>query len=865
MVITHNLEAMNAQRQFNIVYTQKAKSTEKLSSGYRINRAADDAAGLSISEKMRRQIRGLTRGVQNVQDGISLCQVADGALNEVHSILGRMTELAVEAANGTNSDGDRGYINDEIQQLKQEMKHIFGNTSFNEKYIWRMPYIPGVERKPNEELDFQTYNVDVAGNVGGVAINNIRYTWNELGLVDKIDETSNTFKEDGTLKTHLDDGELLYLSYKKGETLDNITRHYFWKADQDGITINENASKKISWSTMGIDKSNITKGTYSFDYNGTTISFDIADGDDSIDDVIAGINGDNMSNISWQTVNAGSKMNPAVQVVSGQQPPEITQQNQASLLSPQWTIYADENGMQLKTGGVSDTLVQWKDLIITNGMNNPMVDFGTPSESSSDVTLDNEAVYRYKGDKSGFVLDFKVTDEISKQALIDSLDGANIKKQLNAKMDKVVVEQDGIKVTLLTNQMKLDVQNAIGRDFSTDTTFDVKSSWDGIKYAITIEGTKLDGTKNSVTYEYLYELTEDDLRNDIKNCKSYATTMAINDDDKRRLEKDVSDAEEREGLKRVGETLRSSLDFSEIGNALKKDILATEKSRDSSIATAIQSANSTIASSMSANGFSAISDATIEQLTSDMIEEYLQNKSITKTDIENQLTQNGIDKQVVPESNWDVLLGDILSSITSEGSAIENAKSTCEVMVANLEQEALDKAKKMLTSINTQVVAHKAEITSWGLQNQRSVMSKETVLDMIVDPPMKKLNLQAGPDEDKTIELKWKPLSLGILGMSGLSVESEDLAKVSLATIGRVIDEISEQRASFGAQQNRLEYTVDNENNIVENLTASESRIRDADLEKEMVIYAKHSILEQAGQSLMAQANQSKQGIASLL
>ena len=133
MVITHNLEAMNAQRQFNIVYTHKAKSTEKLSSGYRISRAADDAAGLSISEKMRRQIRGLTRGVQNVQDGISLCQVADGALNEVHSILGRMTELAVEAANGTNSDEDPGYINDEIQQLKQEMKHIFGNTSFNEK------------------------------------------------------------------------------------------------------------------------------------------------------------------------------------------------------------------------------------------------------------------------------------------------------------------------------------------------------------------------------------------------------------------------------------------------------------------------------------------------------------------------------------------------------------------------------------------------------------------------------------------------------------------------------------------------------------------------------------------------------------
>lgn len=750
MVITHNLEAMNAQRQFNIIYTHKAKSTEKLSSGYRISRAADDAAGLSISEKMRRQIRGLTRGVQNVQDGISLCQVADGALNEVHSILGRMTELAVEAANGTNSDEDRGYINDEIQQLKQEMKHIFGNTSFNEKYIWRMPYIPGVERKPNEELDFQTYNVDVAGNVGGVAINNIRYTWNELGLVDKIDETSNTFKEDGTLKTHLDDGELLYLSYKKGETLDNITRHYFWKADQDGITINENASKKISWSTMGIDKSNITKGTYSFDYNGTTISFDIADGDDSIDDVIVGINGDNMSNISWQTVNAGSKMNPAVQVVSGQQPPEITQQNQASLLSPQWTIYADENGMQLKTGGVSDTLVQWKDLIITNGMNNPMVDFGTPSESSSDVTLDNEAVYRYKGDKSGFVLDFKVTDEISKQSLIESLNGKSISKKFSANVDVINLEENGMKVKIRTDQIKFEMQNTLGRDFSQDTNLNVTSDWDGTYLKLNIESTRLDGTKNSVTYEY--ELDEEEIRDAIQKGGIIACYMAITDSDKTRLNQQMSAQEEKEGLKSVNEMFRMSLNF--------KDILAAAN-------------------------------------------------------------------------------GDI--------------------------QAAFDNAKNVLSSINTQTVAHKATITDWSLSNQKSVMSKETVLDMKVDPPMKKLNLQAGPDEDKTIELKWKPLSLGMLGMSGLSVESEDLAKVSLATIGRVIDEISEQRASFGAQQNRLEYTVDNENNIVENLTASESRIRDADLEKEMVIYAKHSILEQAGQSLMAQANQSKQGIASLL
>ena len=117
-IVTHNLTAMNTQRQFNINTSDKAKSMEKLSSGYRINRAADDAAGLSISEKMRNQIRGLNMGSKNTQDGISLCQVADGALAEVNSMLHRITELSVMAANDVNSDEDRHCIQDEINQMQ---------------------------------------------------------------------------------------------------------------------------------------------------------------------------------------------------------------------------------------------------------------------------------------------------------------------------------------------------------------------------------------------------------------------------------------------------------------------------------------------------------------------------------------------------------------------------------------------------------------------------------------------------------------------------------------------------------------------------------------------------------------------------
>ena len=131
MVVQHNMTAANSNRQLGIVTGQQAKSSEKLSSGYRINRAADDAAGLSISEKMRSTIRGLDKASTNAQDGISLIQTAEGALNETHSILQRMNELATQAANDTNTSTDRTAIQNEIDQLTSEIDRIQSTTQFN--------------------------------------------------------------------------------------------------------------------------------------------------------------------------------------------------------------------------------------------------------------------------------------------------------------------------------------------------------------------------------------------------------------------------------------------------------------------------------------------------------------------------------------------------------------------------------------------------------------------------------------------------------------------------------------------------------------------------------------------------------------
>ncbi len=182
MIIQHNLSALNANRQLNIVRKTGSKSAEKLSSGYRINRAADDAAGLSISEKMRKQIRGLTKAKENVEDGISLCQVADGAMAEMHDMTNRMNELCVQAANGTNSADDRSYIQMEIDNIVEEFGRIINTTKFNEVYIFRgeEPF----QALAGSEIEYAPSGTGI-GSVEGVTA----YSGNELS--DKLSDDVN--------------------------------------------------------------------------------------------------------------------------------------------------------------------------------------------------------------------------------------------------------------------------------------------------------------------------------------------------------------------------------------------------------------------------------------------------------------------------------------------------------------------------------------------------------------------------------------------------------------------------------------------------------------------------------------------------
>ena len=179
MVVQHNMQALNANRMLGITTGQQAKSTEKLASGYQINRAADDAAGLSISEKMRKQIRGLDQASTNAQDGISAVQTAEGALTEVHSMLQRMNELAVQAANGTNSESDRQSIQDEIDQLTTEIDRVAETTKFNETYLLK-------GNGKTATLTVAAKDAGIAGSLRGTGTGTAKFIMNELKEGEQI-------------------------------------------------------------------------------------------------------------------------------------------------------------------------------------------------------------------------------------------------------------------------------------------------------------------------------------------------------------------------------------------------------------------------------------------------------------------------------------------------------------------------------------------------------------------------------------------------------------------------------------------------------------------------------------------------------
>ena len=233
MVVQHNMQAANANRMLNITSGAQSKSTEKLSSGYRINRAADDAAGLSISEKMRKQIRGLDKASSNAQDGVSSVQTAEGALTEVHSMLQRMNELATQAANGTNSTTDRSAIQDEMDQLTTEIDRVAETTKFNETYLLKGD-------NGTKTINMKAHDAGLKGTLTDNGDGTATFVMDELKVGDSVSIGGKNYTIGATAdeaKTTFDDkvkknGDKLTINGKSIEIVENYNNGQGADADE---------------------------------------------------------------------------------------------------------------------------------------------------------------------------------------------------------------------------------------------------------------------------------------------------------------------------------------------------------------------------------------------------------------------------------------------------------------------------------------------------------------------------------------------------------------------------------------------------------------------------------------------------------
>lgn len=437
MVIRHNMLALYSSRQLGVNNKKLKTNMEKLSSGYKINRAADDAAGLAISEKMRRQIRGLNQGTENMQDGISWVQIGDGAMEEIADILHRMTELSVKGANGTLSASDREAIDEEIQHLKVEINRINETTKFNDMRIFstdnssqeEIPEftIKGLTGDP-DDLDIfnATYDYDTRTvTYGGILFHGNRISWDAIDSNMVYDDGGTQRFREGIWEYTDAQNRTLIFSAKEGDEVPAITRRFNITAEVTGLNID---GELIRWSDIrnetgeAVSDTGYVNGTWTAAYNGMTLSFEIKKAYGGFYGLAAAINGGHddvfryqcyaryAGSIDVQAVDAG--MHNGVQVSNDIAEKIENKQN--------YILRADDNGLWLTLSGsaiaIAGSEKSWAQMGITSW------------DSGDDIRENHDYHYTYDSLDANTHIDFAFTldDITSSDSVIDGLDGVEL-------------------------------------------------------------------------------------------------------------------------------------------------------------------------------------------------------------------------------------------------------------------------------------------------------------------------------------------------------------------------------------------------------------------------------------------------------
>ncbi len=716
MVVQHNLQAINSNRLLGITQGTLSGSTEKLSSGYKINRAADNAAGLTISEKMRKQIRGLTQASTNAEDGVSAVQTAEGALTEVHDMLQRMNELAVQAANGTNSESDRQAIQDEISQLTTEIDRVAETTKFNEIYLLK-------------------------GNADGTKSENL-VAAHDAGLDGKLVDNGDgtySFKLENALKTG-DSVKIGGQEYEIGESKDKL----------DYVSI----STVTGWgqaSAGNIYDGEITTTTMA-STEGSRAALKLKDGDS-----ITNSNGEKTTFVEKLTAEDVVKHLGTNALTSWANNDSITIKSADGTIST-YTISA--------AAGVKTDLE--KGIIAQADVENELTSLlkaGTTIVDIHNAAIDNGAAGEFN----------------------------NI---IGMKIEELEEGEVNIFATKTANQEKLK-EYAIGQYYSQAEVGD----------KIVLGGKEQQIVAGSPS-------TFDDLKSALEKLGEGAWVV-------------------------VGEdTLTGKPNVYQI--ATGQGEAPIEKTVD---------------------GYQKL---TVDQILArikdgDTVRTY---SKTNKAGLKDEATNNGVNSVVTSSTIADgrldkMLTADMLKQAENVYTALDgNKKNITKAEAYDMMTEELEKA----SSIGTDKAA---EVEHLGDGNFNIKQGSVTYTDAL------NFSLHVGADADMTnkIMVNIESMSTAGLGIKNLNVKDATGAAATYAidAIADAVAKVSSQRSALGAVQNRLDHTIKNLDNVVENTTAAESRIRDTDMATEMVQYSNANILAQAGQSMLAQANQSNQGVLSLL
>ena len=929
MVIQHNIPALQSYNIVNNTSNALQKSIAKLSSGLRINSAADDAAGLAISEKMRAQIKGLDKAVSNTQDGISLIQTAEGALSETHSILQRMRELSVQAANDTLTQQDRSYIQEEISQLNEEITRIGNTTQFNKKKLLNGESAALWSSDNNEtkaiingglrQIDQFGQKKSIEGNYkirvkadpgqGEVQKSDIMKIKHSDVIMNKSVNVKYGVKDVAVTNTPAGSYSLSYTSdiganaqltgaYGIGGTQNSTDTTMTFNATSSPVTkISVQTTDGVEiWSTSGAD----VFGTGSSGATAELQAAYFAGGTEADTDGVAHTYAGVAEEIIAAARNKGISLNAdystgtftATTMNNGEAPGiRIVYEGGGDGANPTVTATTVQDGTQVTAESVFE--VETGDALTENG--SVLFEVQSVDAVNQTVTLKATATkLSQDGTNSTAVQeDIILSESLGNTVNLDKLfgGGGDAGDSVTITLNNLSAVQDGAKFVYSITPEADDTagnDNPIGINVNATMDGTWSDKWDGGPYRGNVPQYVLNGDKLADTEVHFKNFNLNEKTGVVSEGDIILTTDTTFKVSGGALSQDIDNPIE-------DDQVLASFDATYIGKVASGDVKLRDLDKfwnsegvfmleDAKTITLNQGDGQTAQVTLYANDtLNDVATKLNNAIATDLGQSKYVDDATKFATFVNGATTNSesvegtfLLRTAVPGKAGEVTLSGDENLINAFSlNTIQSSKETSyTVDVSDAHTgKTIAQGVKVTGNVAHGVIDPNVDIefgslagisASWNSNLNKYVYSsttEETTLHLADNTTV----FQIGANEGEDMSINIGDMRSHALGLDSVNVMSRERAARSITLIDNAIDKVSTQRAKLGAYQNRLEYTANNLTTASENLTSAESRIRDADMAKEMMEFTKLNIMLQAGNSMLAQANQQPQNVLSLI